>query len=80
MVLEHLRAHKLYLKHKKCKFEQTRIEYLGLIISEDSIEMDPVKGASIAQWLAPQNKKEVQSFFGFTNFYRCFIHDFLHHT
>ena len=78
--MEHLHTHKLYLKHEKCKFKQTRIEYLGLIISEDSIEMDPVKVAGVAQWPALQNKKEVQSFLGFTNFYWHFICDFLHHA
>ena len=34
---------KLYLKLKKCKFEKTRIEYLGLIIPENSVEVDPMK-------------------------------------
>ena len=43
IVLERLRMHKLYLKHKKCTFEQERIEYLGLIISHDKVKMDPVK-------------------------------------
>jgi hypothetical protein len=80
LVLEWLQAHKLYLKHEKCKFEQTKIEYLSLIISEDSVEMDPVKVAGVAQWLALHNKKEVQSFLGFTNFYWWFIQDFSHHA
>jgi hypothetical protein len=31
--------------------------------------MDPVKVAGVADWPAPMNKKEVQSFLGFTNFY-----------
>jgi Reverse transcriptase (RNA-dependent DNA polymerase) len=32
LVLENLREHDLFLKAKKCKFCQTRIEYLGIII------------------------------------------------
>jgi hypothetical protein len=31
--------------------------------------MDPVKIAGVADWLMPSNKKEVQSFVGFVNFY-----------
>jgi hypothetical protein len=32
LVLDRMREHKLYLWPEKCKFEQTRIEYLGIII------------------------------------------------
>jgi hypothetical protein len=47
----------------------TRIEYLGIIISHNKVEMDPVKIVGVADWLMPSNKKEVQSFVGFVNFY-----------
>jgi hypothetical protein len=80
LVMERLRKHKLYLWLDKCKFEQTWIEYLGLIISEGQAEMDPVKVAGVADWPKPQNKKEVQLFLGFTNFYWQFIQDFSHHA
>jgi hypothetical protein len=52
----------------------TRIEYLGVIISHNKVEMDPVKIAGVADWPTPSNKKEVQSFVGFVNFYRRFSH------
>jgi hypothetical protein len=39
---------KLYLWPEKCKFEKTRIEYLGVIISHNKVEMDPVKIAGVA--------------------------------
>jgi hypothetical protein len=45
----------------KCKFKQQKIEYLGLIISEGQIEMDPVKVAGIAEWLVPTSRQEKQS-------------------
>ena len=68
-VLEHFQEHRLYLKPEKCKFEQKQIEYLRVIVSEGQVEMDPVKVSGIAEWPIPQNKKVVQSFIGFINFY-----------
>jgi len=78
IVLEHLRKNKLFLKHEKCEFEQRKIEYLGVIISEGQVEMDPVKVAGVAEWPTPTTKKELQQFLGFTNFYRRFILDYSH--
>jgi hypothetical protein len=69
LVLDHMHDHKLYLWPEKCEFEKTRIEYLGIIISHNKVEMDPVKIAGVADWLTPSNTKEVQSFIGFVNFY-----------
>jgi hypothetical protein len=76
LVLDHMREHKLYLQPEKCEFEKTRIEYLSIIISHNKVEMDPVKIAGVADWPTPSNKKEVQSFIGFINFYRHFIPGF----
>ena len=72
-VLELLEKHKLYLHSNKCKFEKTTIKYLRVIISHNSVVMDPVKIAGVTEWPAPTNKKKVQSFLRFTNFYRQFI-------
>jgi len=78
-VLKRLGEHELFLRPEKCKFEKTKIKYLGLIISEDHVEMDPVKVAGVAEWPEPTNKREVQSFLSFANFYQWFIQDFSHH-
>jgi hypothetical protein len=42
--------------------------------------MDPVKITGVADWPTPSNKKGVQSFVGFVNFYRPFIPGFSHHA
>ncbi len=69
-ILQRLRKNKLFLKAEKCKFKVLETEYLGVIISEDSVRMHPVKIAGIAEWSTPTKKKELQSFLGFTNFYQ----------
>ena len=80
MVLERLRKHRLYLRADKCDFDKTQIEYLGMVISENKVEMDPVKVAGVREWPTPESKKEVQSFLGFINFYRRFVENFSFHA
>ena len=46
-VLEILAKHKLFLHPEKCKFQKTRIEYLGLIISENKMSMNPIKVSGV---------------------------------
>jgi len=41
IVLQTLREHKLYVKFDKCDFYQRKIQYLGHVISEDGIVVDP---------------------------------------
>ncbi|VDC04290.1 unnamed protein product [Peniophora sp. CBMAI 1063] len=77
-VLRILRENKLYLKPEKCEFEQTKIQYLGMIVEEGHVRMDPAKVKAVAKWAVPMRKKELQSFLGFCNFYRRFIKDFSH--
>jgi hypothetical protein len=66
------------LKAEKCEFECQKIEYLGLVISENQVSMDPVKVKGVTNWPMPKKVKEVQSFLGFINFYCRFIKDFSH--
>jgi len=72
-VLQILANNKLSLYPKKCKFHQTKIEYLGVILSQDSVEADSTKIKGVADWPEPHDKKEVQQFLGFYNFYQRFM-------
>jgi len=47
-VLQILANNKLSLHPKKCKFHQTKIDYLEVTISQDSIEADPTKTKGVA--------------------------------
>ena len=75
-VLQVLQEHKLFLRPEKCEFCKERIEYLGLVISENKVSMDPVKVVGVCEWPTLENKTDVQAFLGFINFYRRFIWDF----
>ena len=69
-VLQILRENKLSLKPQKCKFEKEEMKYLRMIIGRGEVRMDPTKVAAVAKWPTPKNKKEVQQFLGFANYYR----------
>jgi hypothetical protein len=73
MVLQVLREHQLYAKLRKCSFYQRQIHYLGHIISEEEIVMDPEKVEAIKEWSAPRNVAEIISFMGLAGYYRRFI-------
>jgi len=53
--LEVLTEHKLFLCPEKCEFHRKRIEYLGLVISENKVEIDPVKVAGVRDWPTLEN-------------------------
>jgi len=75
-VLARLRDNDLFAKPEKCFFEKRSIEYLGVIISQGHVEMDPSKLKAVLDWPTPEKVKHVQAFVGFANFYRRFIQDF----
>jgi hypothetical protein len=51
VVLQVLREHQLYAKLSKCSFYQRQIHYLGHIISEEGIVVDPEKVHAIRELL-----------------------------
>lgn len=74
--LKRLIDNQLYAKLSKCKFHQTRISFLGYIISADGVLMDYRKGKAVVKWPQPSSVKVLQRFLGFANFYRRFICNF----
>ena len=45
-------------------------------MSLEGLKMDPAKVTTILEWPEPRNVKDIQSFLGFANFYRCFINGY----
>jgi predicted aspartyl protease len=72
-VLEALSEAVLHLKPEKREFYWQEVKYLRLIISTSGTKIDPAKVTTIQEWPIPRNVKDVQSFLGFANFYRCFV-------
>jgi reverse transcriptase-like protein len=72
-VLDILEQHNLYLKPKKCAFKQEEIDYLGVIIGQGTLKMDPKKIQGVVDWFPPTTVTEVRRFLGFTGYYQYFI-------
>ena len=58
-VLDRLEQHDLYLRPSKCSFEQSQTAFLGIIVSHQSVAMDPKKLETVAGWEPPKNIRGV---------------------
>ncbi|EYB97728.1 hypothetical protein Y032_0138g2082 [Ancylostoma ceylanicum] len=62
----------LRLKAQKCYIMQTEVSFLGHIIDEQGVHMDPEKVRAIEMYPTPKNVKELKTFLGMAAFYRKF--------
>jgi hypothetical protein len=72
-VFKLFREHKLYICLEKCHFLKTEQKFLGHVVSEHGISVDPDKVKAIADMVQPRDPTEVRSFCGFMNYFRRFI-------
>ena len=75
-VLQILREKRLFAKLSKCEFWLKSVAFLGHIISDAGVSVDPKKVEAITNWPRPTNVTEVQSFLGLAGYYRKFVEDF----
>jgi hypothetical protein len=73
LVLQKLREHQLYAKFSKCAFWLKEVSFLGHIITDGGIAVDPSKVRDVLNWSLPKNVPEIRSFLGLAGYYRRFI-------
>ncbi|KAL4366658.1 hypothetical protein GQ457_05G024200 [Hibiscus cannabinus] len=76
IVLQTLRDRQLFAKFSKCEFWLSEVSFLGHVITEEGIKVDPKKIQSILYWRPLKNVGEVRSFLGLAGYYRRFVKGF----
>ncbi|KAI3743000.1 hypothetical protein L1987_60701 [Smallanthus sonchifolius] len=76
LILELLRQEQMYAKFSKCEFWIREVQFLGHVVNEKGIHVDPSKIEAIKNWAAPKNLTEVRQFLGLAGYYRRFIEGF----
>jgi hypothetical protein len=76
LVLQKLRDNQLYAKFSKCDFWLKEVAFLGHIITNGGIKVDPSKISEILNWKQPTDVSKIRSFLELAGYYRRFIEGF----
>jgi len=69
-VLKRLKENNLYVKPEKCAWKVQKVNFLGVVIGQEKIEMEEDKVAGVLNWPIPKMVREVRKFLGLANYYR----------
>ena len=75
-IFSRLRNANLKLHVKKCCLFQRRVDFLGHVLTESGIQVQPEKVKAVQNWPTPRNLTELRSFVGLCSYYRRFISGF----
>ncbi|KAD4982452.1 hypothetical protein E3N88_19123 [Mikania micrantha] len=76
LILDLLRKEQLYAKFSKCEFWLKEVQFLGHIVDDKGVHVDPAKIEAVKNWKTPTTPTEIRSFLGLAGYYRRFISNF----
>jgi hypothetical protein len=76
LVLQKLREHELYAKFSKCEFWLKEVSFLGHVITNGGIAVDPSNVNDVLKWEAPRTVSEIRCFLGLAGYYHRFVEGF----
>nr|GEU36818.1 putative reverse transcriptase domain-containing protein [Tanacetum cinerariifolium] len=76
LILELLKKEELYAKLSKCEFWISKVQFLGHVINNKGIHVDPTKTESVNDWASHMTPTEIRQFLGLAGYYRRFIEGF----
>lgn len=74
-VLRTLRRAKLTINRKKSFFARDEVQYLGFILNEAGLKVEPEKVKPLLEMKDPRNLKQARRFLGMASWYRRYIPD-----
>ena len=75
-VLRRLEKNDLYVKPEKCAWKVQEVNFLGVAMGQEKIEIEEDKVAGVLNWSVPKTVRDIRKFLGLANYYRQFVKDF----
>lgn len=72
-VFERIERANMAMNLAKCHFGMTSIHFLGHVVNQEGVGVDPAKVEAINKIKDPTDKTGIRQFLGLTGYYRCFI-------
>jgi len=76
LIFRALSTANLKLKPSKCRFADNELLFLGHIINQNGVQVNPEKIKAVVEFPAPKKVKSIQSFVSLCSYYRRFVPNF----
>ena len=76
LTLQEIRKHQLYAKFSKCEFWFRSVTFLGHVVSDEGVVVDPRKTEAFKNRIRPLIPTDIHIFLGLDGYYRRLVESF----